>query len=317
MGQVHTMTGPHDIEQLAAMAYDFIVDTVLADLGWADYEAMFCDYRDRRQQQFPMICIDGLPLVVYQAVGGDPQEAVPLAAAWIQFLLSGRILDDVLDDEGLSQPWRYQDLKETVAAGLFAVSGANIALARISNQEAALDITEAFNKTVALAARAEVQSTANAKQTVETYFQSVVAKSGLVFATGVWAAARLAISDTTDPRLQALYDFGLAMGVMVQLVDDCNDLPLDVDQGYWTLPVLHSLTQTEHPRYPLLADLLKQEPLNEKQVTEIVAIIEEIGSLAWCEQQAVFYQEQAIQSLTTIAGIDSSLLINYVTEEHH
>jgi geranylgeranyl pyrophosphate synthase len=251
---------------------------------------------------------------VHQAVGRDAREALPLAAAWIQFLLSGRILDDVLDDEGIEQPWRRQDMRETLAAGLFAVGGANAALSQLSDREAALDIIEAFNKALALATRAEAQSAASRDKTVETYFEITVAKTGLVFATGVWAAARLAIKDTADPRLQALYDFGLCMGVMVQIIDDCTDVAADVAKGHWTLPVLHGLAQKEHPLYEALLEQLNQAEVDVESAAAVSGILAEMGSLGWSRQSAALYQKQAITALTDMTGIDSQLLMNYVTE---
>jgi geranylgeranyl pyrophosphate synthase len=309
------MSRSKEVQELAEAAYCFIAEKVLTDLGWSDFEAMFRDYSDRRQNQLPMVYIDVLPLLVHQAVGRDPREALPLAAAWIQFLLSGRILDDVLDDEGIGQPWRRQDLKETLAAGLFAVGGANVALAQLPDREAALDITEAFNKTLALATRAEAQSASKKGLTVESYFEVAFAKTGMVFATGVWAAARLAIQDAADLRLQALYEFGLYMGVMVQIVDDCTDLAIDVAKGQWTLPVLHGLAQKDHPLYDSLVELLNQEDVAGKSAVTVAEILEEMGSLEWSLQSAALYQEQAVMALTDIAGIDSTLLMNYVTEK--
>lgn len=309
------VTEIREAQALAKAAYGFIAEKVLVDLGWAEFEAMFQDYSSRRHSQLSMTYIDVLPLYVYQAVGNDAREALPLAAAWIQFLLSGRILDDVLDDEGIEQPWRRQDLQETVAAGLFAMGGANVALSQLADREASLDIAEAFNKVLALAARAEAQR-ANKDKTVKTCFEIIFAKTGLVFATGVWAAGRLAINNTSDPRLQALYDFGLHMGVMAQLIDDCTDLVVDVGKGQWTLPVIHGLSQREHPLYDSLFSLLGQAEKDTESATAVATILTEMGSLDWSLQQAGHYQKQAVTTLTETPGINSRLLINYVTQQN-
>jgi geranylgeranyl pyrophosphate synthase len=307
---VHT----EELKELAQSAYYFVVRNVLAQLGRSDFDMIFDEYCSRRSQT-PMAYIDVLPLMVYRAIGLDTKEAMPLAAAWILFLFSGRVLDDVLDEEGLDRPWRHHDVKGAIATGLFAIGCGNIALAQLADREAAVDIAEAFNKALALAASSETDINIRQSSTIEGYFQTAIAKTGIVFATVVWAAARLAIRNVADPRLQALYDFGLHMGVMVQIIDDCTDLAEDVAQAHWTLPVLHSLTQEHHPQYKALVGFLHQEDESEESVSAIAGIVEEMGSLAWSLSIATVYQEQAIAAITGIPGIDNSLLVNYVREE--
>jgi geranylgeranyl pyrophosphate synthase len=302
------------IQGLARAIYQYMEQEILPQLGWQEFERLFTDgWRNRYGA--PVTYLDVFPLLAYQAAGGEPDDAIPLAAAWVQFMLSGRIFDDVFDNEGSVGVWHPNGVKQAVAMGLFTVGSANMTLAQLTNREAIVDITEAFNRTLALAARWEAADVVKTPPTLEHYYQTVVAKTGMVFATGAWSAARLAINEPADLRLQTLYECGLQTGMLVQVLDDCTDIAIDLVRGQWTLPVLHGLEQRKHPHYTKLKALLNQADMDEGNSLTIVDILRQMGSIEWSLGIAAVYQQQALATLADIPEIDKELLVSYVKRE--
>lgn len=296
--------------QHADTVYQFIRTQVLPELAWDGFDEMLNRYQSMRSRS-PFAFVDVFPTLACIAAGGDAQQSVPLAAAWVLYLLSGRALDDLLDDEAGENDWCQGS--PSLPIGLYTIGLANIATTQLADNDIAIDILNAFNKALALAARSEAAQLTTTTPSVAQYFRASTAKTGLIFATGAWAGGRLVAQNADDYRLSALYACGLNIGMMAQILDDCTDLDTDLNRGVWTLPVVHGLSQTEHPLHPELKVLLNPGvKYGMRDARRITTILTQMDSIKWSLKIGEVYQQRALEDLDRLSDAHTDLLVRYV-----
>ena len=119
-------------------------------------------------------------------------------------------------------------------------------------------------------------------ETESAYFQHMVTKSGLIFASVSQAAASLTTND--ESVLQAIHDYGMHLGMLIQLRDDCLDLSpdnlkSDLEQRCYTLPILYALNQQSHANYQPLRILLAKDSYDTVDLQAICSHLEAMESL--------------------------------------
>lgn len=313
------------ISQIAIDSYRFIQDTILEPLGWGEFDALFATYANQRCHSYTAY-IDSLPSLACRAAGGS-EDAFPVSAAWILHIMAGRVLDDLADDQGKESVWQQNGRSTALSCSLFALGAANTALSFIQNESTYREISQKFNQALALAAKVQQKPSDSANPTVEDYFKAIAAKTGMVFALGAWAGGYMATSERCSPEhgshesssqtCEALYSYGLNTGMMLQIVDDCTDLAEDLVRGEWTLPVLYALAQLKDECRPaLIADLNSARGKCPDQIQEVVAQVNELGSLTWSLQVAGAYQQRAIAALDQFPTENKTHLVAYVSQQY-
>lgn len=274
--------------------YEYLETVVLSQFAYADFNKFVSAYRQKREGQAAMR-VDTWPVVCCQAIGGKPADVWPVASAWVLYILAGRIFDDVLDGEG-DKPGEQNGRCQSLPTGLFALGAANQALTHLSDLSAYADIAGAFNQALATAAQSERKQSPLEQLNVETYFQRTAAKTGLIFGTSAWAGVRVSCSAPDPALLDAMYTFGTYIGMMIQIVDDCEDLSLDLANQTYTLPLIYALSQTDHSAHASLCQWI-QSPLEPKKITAVVDILIEMDAINWCLWAAAAYQQRAFSLL--------------------
>lgn len=302
---------PFHAGRLAAETYTFIEKQILPGPNWPVFDNLLRDSREKWSRP-PFVHTDVFPALVCQAAGGDPFRAVPLAAAWLLYTLAGRIFDDLQDDEGEEQPWIRQGAASSVSIGLFAVGAANAALSQLLvDRQTLSDVLSAFGNVLALAAKAQTTKLSLKGLTVERYFAHIAAKTGIVFATGAWAGARVAEPAASTIITNALYDFGMNLGMAIQIADDCEDLgPSDLHHRNFTLPVIFALSQEGHRQHPTLKSLLENRP-GENWVEDTVGVLTEMGAIEWSLRVATAYRAKAMVALEPLSQDSIAALIAF------
>jgi hypothetical protein len=166
-----------------------------------------------------------LPVISSVAAGGTLEAGYALATAWIPGYLASEILDNVEDKEFI--PDRLAPTPE-IATNLATslIFFAFHALAAIPDPERACQVTRIFSQSGFEAAYGQHRDLMSASSSVEEslndFWEMIILKSGSVFRT---ATAGGAAAGTSDERyIDALGDYGTALGVMLQLLDDCRDV---------------------------------------------------------------------------------------------
>jgi geranylgeranyl diphosphate synthase type I len=293
------------VEQLWEETYGFIEKQILPGLEWPAFQDLLKHVKERRKEPW-FISTDVFPALACQAAGGDPRQAVPLSAAWLLNILAGRIFDDQQDGEGEQQAWLTARAIDSTSVGLFALGAANAALSYLHVERDSLsDIICAFGNIVSLSARAQIDKLDLKGLTLERYLANIAAKTGIVFATGAWTGARTAKNGASELALQALHDYGMNLGMAIQIADDCADLQEgDLSRQHFTLPVVYALNQIDHPRHPQLISLLEK------------GAGQEMGALEWAVNVASLYRAKALAALEPLPRENVKELTAYATGEY-
>jgi len=165
-----------------------------------------------------------LPVIACLAAGGLLEDGIILASAWVSLYLASEILDNVEDkelmpDRFLTSPEVSSNLATSLIFASFHI------LTSIHDAGKARQIVKIFSGSGFDAANGQHRDLIQKRLPVElylnNYWEIVILKSGSVFraATEGGAAAGAANKKTKE----ALGDYGAALGVMIQLMDDCRD----------------------------------------------------------------------------------------------
>lgn len=113
------------------------------------------------------------------------------------------------------------------------------------------------------------------------------------------AACRMGaiIADAPEDRLDALFRFGQFVGIAFQVADDTLDytadgerlgktLGQDLRQGKATLPLLHLLKHCSDADRQMIKDRMETRTLTEDDLSRLIHLMEEMGSLAYAMERA-------------------------------
>lgn len=279
-----------------------LIDALLSD--FPESESVSSYFAQRAQHELA-IKQDLLPLLVFEAVGGHPTAfAMPLAAAWALQLAAAHWVDDAQDNGNMQQ----------MHHSVLAMGTANVALAQLDTDADTLrDLMDAIGRVTALGASAQRDEWKNGRfWSKPDYFRSIAGKAAAIIATGIWLGGRLTTDDAQT--LAVLKEFGLALGMSIQIADDCLDLAEDLMNGTFTLPVIEGLVLVDHPDYPVLQRLLTYQPITDATAQEIIRILEGMGALTRCNRIIRAYQTQAAAAFTLFPGLEPHFA-NYVAAE--
>lgn len=295
-------------------AFSFIHLHILKEISWKQLEAAILD----RQDEFLTglgIYAAVLPQLCSQLVDGDIRQCLPATAAWILSDLSSDIFDDVQDRDGKNRVWNQWQPHVAISVGLALLFAAQRCLAHIEiPRNAMAEISRRWADTGMLAAQAQSFCQSN-PPTVKRYFEQLVAKSGTIFSTVAWTGAYIGVGTSTE--LAAIEEYGLNLGILIQLRDDCRDMSSqqvlgDLQQGEFTLPVLHGLQMKEHPLHSRLTSLcFSQERLSEQSSNTIIGILDEMQAFSFTLRVADAYRAKAVSALSVFDVEDARYLQEY------
>jgi octaprenyl-diphosphate synthase len=155
--------------------------------------------------------------------------------------------------------------------------------------------------------------------TKEEYFRIVEMKTGALFAAATSLSAKL--SGASEETQKRMYDYGLRLGAVYQIYDDCLDLVgkeevvgktlyTDLEKGKLTLPILNLLESTSDEQRKKLTDRInKQEPL---ELKELLGIAEYKQSIISAVNTADDLLDQCRDDLSVLPDNDSSKALHQI-----
>jgi geranylgeranyl pyrophosphate synthase len=296
-------------------AFDYIYTYLLRDRDWPQLHCAISAYERRSEAGEMMAYFYTLPILSCMTVGGRVEQAMPLAAAWILYDLASDIFDDLQDQDKPDAPWQQWSADQAMLVGVGALFAAQLGIAFLTVPDRArAEIQRAIADAGLQAARG--QSLSVHSYSVSDYFQRTVANTGIVFATMAWAGARIHTEDSK--HLSALYDYGLALGMLLQIWDDCMDLSpaaavSDLARGNYTLPILYALAQTEHPCHGRLASLVHGQGLVTLEArVEVVQLLHEMQAWPFVMAMAKAYEQKALVAVERFSHEQTIFLRGYV-----
>ena len=258
----------------------------------------------------PMLC-----LLANEMFGGDEKEALWPAVALETFHNFTLIHDDIMDQAPLrrGKATVYQKWNANIAIlsgdAMFAMAfqfalkpkkGAEIAqqlgkVAREICEGQQMDLNFETQKTVS----------------IEDYLEMIRLKTAVLLATALQMGATVAEAKPTD--IQALYDFGIAMGMSFQLQDDILDLYSDVEtfgkkhggdiaenkKTYLYLKALELASEQDRKRLEYLFTL-RMDHDEEEKIAEVKAIYDRLNIKGIVESVIADYDQKAFKALESI-----------------
>jgi geranylgeranyl pyrophosphate synthase len=269
------------------------------EVNWSDLETILEYSAQQIRSSSRQATVALLPALACVAVGGESEKALPIAAAWTCYRLAAHLLDDVIDaDAAESAPWRQWGTERAMNVGIGLIALAQTCLSQMTaSASTQSEIQRTVSQSFLFAARGQAEP--SRASGLEDYFQYIFRKSSAAFAGYAWAGARL---HTRNKRLtQAFFDFGLACGTFIQILDDLENFTVrgmsDLATGVYTLPIIFALQETQHPDYPQLIDLLAQRTWNNGQHEALLKILNEMDVPIKVAQMAQRYAGKARAAL--------------------
>ena len=258
-------------------------------------------------------------LLACQAAGGNPQKALPAAAAVELAHNFSLIHDDIEDDSdtrrGRATVWSIWGEAQAINAGDALFVLARNALLKLRAQGVPLstifEAVEDLDKTTLTLCRGQYLDMIF-EQTLtvdlDAYLEMIESKTAALLACSGYLGGLIA---TDDPAPAEVFrQLGLASGLAFQIQDDIlgiwGDEALvgkpagdDLRNRKKTLPVVFALNHS-HPQFARFREIYSQNALTESDVGEAIAILEAIGAKTYAEEKAAFYVKQAQSALQAI-----------------
>lgn len=218
-------------------------------------------------------------------------------AAIIEFIHTATLLhDDVVDE---SSQRRGKDTANEIWGNAASVLVGDFLYSRsfqMMVEIGSMRVMEILSQTTNKIAEGEVMQLLNigsANTTEQQYFETITHKTAILFA----AAAQLAaVHHQQSQKIeQALYNYGLHLGIAFQLCDDVLDyisnsevlgknIGDDLAEGKPTLPIINAIERAQESDKQILIDAINHGDRNKLET--VITIIESTGSLAYTSRKA-------------------------------
>ncbi len=212
--------------------------------------------------------IAALPALTCAAAGGAVIQAAPLVAAWQLVRLAAKHMDDIEDRDADASA-----VAINVAIGLvFAVQ---LTLGRLSNRKPSRrtwQVSSALPRALLRSAAGQhadlMASQSNVgKADPDSWLEIALAKSGELLAWAAWAGAL--VGGANEPALSHYRDYGLHLGVLLQIADDFNDTwcpeeSSDIAASRLSLPLCYTWSVASEKESARLKTLLRQANMGDK-----------------------------------------------------
>ena len=243
--------------------------------------------------------------IVASRVGNDDpaiEEAV-LGGISCELVHLGSLYHDDVMDESMTR--RGVDTVNAKWGNLQAILAGDFLLARASEIAASLgtEVAGLLARTIGRLCEGQIEElrhTYNVARPVESYLTSIDGKTASLYSTAARIGGIVAGHDRAT--IDLLTDYGTAYGMVFQIVDDVLDLTAtdeelgkpaghDMEEGVYTLPVLHTLAAGGAAASELNAILGK--PLDPVEREKVLSIVRSNGGIETAIARATWFVEDA------------------------
>lgn len=161
--------------------------------------------------------------------------------------------------------------------------------------------------------------------TEEVYFDIIHKKTASLLAAccGIGAASTQQNADV----VQAMEEFGLALGIAFQIKDDIFDYGdnkigkptgIDIVEKKMTLPIIYALKQADSKTSSKILAIIKKSKKKKSDIQTVIDFVLQNGGLDYAREQMEFYKQKALNILEKIETVGNkeylTTLANYVIE---
>jgi len=288
-------------------------------LGWRD-EQLAPTHVDPGKLLRPQ-----LTLLACRAAGGDPQQALPLAAG-IQLIHDFSLIHDDIEDNsdtrrGRPTVWKLWGLAQGINTGdgMFVV--AHLALHQLAQAgvpaEVTLEVLKRFDQTILTICEGQfldLSFEGNLAISEADYLAMISRKTAALLAAAAGLGAIVGGADAATAK--ALFDYGENLGLAFQIQDDVlgiwgdpeltgKPFAADLYRRKVSLPIIHALHTAD--RRETLAQIYGQPEIGDHQVRQILDILEQAGTRGYTEGVGEHYHRQALSALDAAHGSAAAL----------
>jgi octaprenyl-diphosphate synthase len=269
----------------------------------------------------PILCF-----LAYQIAGGqDIDEVMPLVLAF-ELIHTATLVHDDINDESLTR--RGEATMHAIAGQAKGIIGGDWLFVqgfRLGGEYQG-EIVSVISDCCARIASAEfsqLDHVLDLSTSPEDYLEIVKGKTAGPFAAGCKGAGLVAKASVTD--CEAIYAFGIELGIAFQLVDDLLDIVgdermgktrgADVYEGKMTLPLIHALTLLHGQERIRLAELIRN--FDDSLFDELISLLRSAESLKYSEILINNHLERALGHLEHFADCEAKQLLKHVVTMVH
>lgn len=288
-------------------------------LGWRDEALEPADF-DPGKLLRPYFVLLGC-----RAAGGDPTNALPLAAG-IQLIHDFSLIHDDIEDvsdtrRGRTTVWTLWGLAQGINAGdgMFVI--AHLAIHELAARgipaEVVLEILRRFDQTILTICEGQyldLSFEGNLRISEADYLAMIGRKTAALIAAAGGLGAILGGADVTLAK--AMYEFGENLGLAFQVQDDVlgiwgdpaetgKPFAADIERRKLSLPIIHALRWAE--RREDLAERYERPSSGPEDTRAILEILAEAGSRGYAEGVASDYHRAALAALDGARGAPEPL----------
>lgn len=283
-------------------------------LGWRD-EQLHVANEDPGKLLRPQ-----LALLACRATGGDPKQALPLAAG-IQLIHDFSLIHDDIEDNsdmrrGRPTVWKLWGLAQGVNTGDGMFIVAHLALHRMTDAgvpaEVALEVLRRFDQTILTICEGQfldLNFEGNLAISEADYLAMIGRKTAALVAAAAGLGAIVGGGDAGTAR--ALFDFGQHMGLAFQIQDDVlgiwgdpeltgKPFAADLYRRKLSLPVIQALAGADERE--TLAAIYTQPEIDDRAVRQALDILEQAGARGYTEGVANYHHQRSLAALDAVKG---------------
>ena len=250
-----------------------------------------------------------LLLLTYEMLGGtDMEHIIPLATAYEIIHTATLIHDDINDNAKIRRgvktihemcgPVKAQITGDWLFVIGFGLGG--------QYEKKIVDLMAETCSKMASAELKQIEHIHNTSTTIDDYYKIIEGKTAGPFASGCKAVAIL--TGQSEKNQNALYDFGMQLGLAFQLVDDLLDLigddrlgkprGLDILEGKMTLPLLLGIQKLKNGDKEKLIELVSKFHLHD--LDDVLHLLKISGSIDYCRTLVNEHLNSAIREIDFI-----------------
>lgn len=244
---------------------------------------------------------------------GYQGNAHTTAAAFIEFIHTATLLhDDVVDESDMRRGKATANAAFGNAASVLVGDFIYTRSFQMMTELGSMKILKLMSNAVNVIAEGEVQQLMNCNDpntTEESYMQVIYSKTARLFEAATQIGAIL--NDSPADVELAMQNYGKYLGTAFQLIDDVMDYTSDgkemgknvgddLAEGKPTLPLLYAMKNGTPEQSAMIREAIEKANGMEK-LNEILATMEETGSLEYTRQKAYQEADKAISELHVLA----------------
>jgi len=154
------------------------------------------------------------------------------------------------------------------------------------------------------------------------YLEIILNKTASLFASAIKTGAVLA--GGKEPACQNLHDYGMALGMAFQIVDDALDysdeeqtgkpVGTDLQERKMTLPISHLLCNANTKDKQRVSDILEQTEITQEHIQEVIEMMNRYGSIHHTLKVAKSYIITAQSHLVNLPNTPTRQVLNNIAD---